>query len=114
MAGSDRAEQRAPLFLETRGADKEIALTLRVLQKLIRKYADDAKIEGITPHRWRLTFSRRYFDKSGDPVIVNPLLGHRRQQTTAIYAQPSLDEMIEAFEQQIDAASVSLLSLRSR
>ena len=98
LTESDREEQSTPLFLGTRGAGKGTALTPRAVQKLITKYAYHAKLEGVTPHRLRHTFSRRFLEDSGDLVMLNRLLGHRRLETTAIYTQPTLDEMAEALE----------------
>ena len=96
--GVDRDDRATPLFLGTRGAGTGTALTPRAVQKLIRKYAYHAKLEGVTPHRLRHTFSRRFLDGSGDLVMLNRLLGHRRLETTAIYTQPTLEEMAEALE----------------
>ena len=98
MAENDRAEQATPLFLGTRGAGKGTALTPRAVQKLVAKYSYHAKLEGVTPHRLRHTFSRRFLEDSGDLVMLNRLLGHRRLETTAIYTQPTLEEMAEALE----------------
>jgi integrase/recombinase XerC len=84
----------------TRGAGTATALTPHAVQKLIRKYAYHAKLEGVTPHRLRHTFSRRFLEESGDLVMLNRLLGHRRLETTAIYTQPTLEEMAEALERQ--------------
>ena len=98
VVANDSADRRAPLFLGTRGAGKGTALTPRAVQKLIAKYAYHAKLVGATPHRLRHTFSRRFLDESGDLVMLNRLLGHRRLETTAIYTQPTLEEMAEALE----------------
>ena len=77
VGADDSGDQRAPLSLGTRGAGKGTALTPRSVQKLIAKYGYHAKLEGVTPHRLRHTFSRRFLEDSGDLVMLNRLLGHR-------------------------------------
>ena len=98
MVANDPAEQTTALYLGTRGAGKGTTLTPRAVQKLIAKYACHAKLEGATPHRLRHTFSRRFLEDSGDLVILIRLLGHHRLETTAIYTQSTLDEMVEVLE----------------
>ena len=45
-----------------------------------------------------VAISRRFLEDSGDLVMLNRLLGHRRLETTAIYTHPTLEEMAEALE----------------
>ena len=48
--------------------------------------------------RLRHALPPRFLDESGDLVMLKQLLGHRRLETTAIYTQPTLEEMAGALE----------------
>jgi site-specific recombinase XerD len=53
----------------------------------------------ISPHDLRHTFAHRYLDEhSGDLVGLARLLGHSSLDTTAIYTQPSEEELAERVE----------------
>lgn len=87
-----------PLFLSERGGP----LKVRGLELLIDALARRAGIEreDITVHTWRHTFSLAYIkDHPGDLVGLARLLGHERLDTTAIYTQPSSEDLARKLEE---------------
>ncbi len=63
---------------------KEVAI-----QDIVRKYAELAKLESVTPHVLRHTFAKSLIDKGVDLVTVKHLMGHKRLDSTARYTKPS-------------------------
>jgi len=68
-------------------------LTEVAIQDIVRKYAELAKLEGVTPHVLRHTFARSLLDKGVDLVTVQQLMGHKRVDSTARYTKPSERDM---------------------
>ena len=64
-------------------------LTEVAIQDIVRKYAEVAKLEGVTPHVLRHTFAKSLIDKGVDLVTVQQLMGHQRIDSTARYTKPS-------------------------
>lgn len=82
-----------PLFLGQRGP-----LGVRGIQMRLAALGEAAGVE-VTPHVLRHTFSMRLLREVGtDLVTVSALLGHESVATTAIYTQPSEDDLTEAVE----------------
>jgi site-specific recombinase XerD len=63
-------------------------LTDAAVQNVVKKYADLAHLEGVSPHVLRHTFARSLLDKGVDLVTVQQLMGHKRVDSTARYARP--------------------------
>lgn len=86
-----------PLFLSQRGR----AMSPRALQKLIATLARRANITRlqVSPHTLRHTFALTYLKANpGKLVELSNLLGHDSIETTAIYTQPSAEELAEGLE----------------
>ncbi|MFV2044553.1 MAG: tyrosine-type recombinase/integrase [Anaerolineales bacterium] len=64
-------------------------LTEVAIQDIVRKYAELAKLEGVTPHVLRHTFAKSLIDKGVDLVTVKHFMGHKRLDSTARYTKPS-------------------------
>lgn len=64
-------------------------LTEVAIQDIVRKYAELARLEGVTPHVLRHTFAKSLIDKGVDLVTVQQLMGHQRIDSTARYTKPS-------------------------
>lgn len=94
--GNPSADQ--PLFLSERAG----AMKVRGLEHLIRALGHRAGIERdeVTVHTWRHTFALAYLkDHPQDLVSLARLLGHERLDTTAIYTQPSAEDLARKLEE---------------
>lgn len=92
-----KLEGDSPLFISERGG----ALTVAGLEMLIHALRRRAGIDrdGINVHCWRHTFAFRWLkDRPGDLTGLQRLLGHERLDTTAIYCQPSQEDLAEKLE----------------
>ena len=82
------------LFLGQRGN----GLTSSAIWRVVKKYGQRAGLE-ISPHTLRHTFGTRLVRRKGiDLVTVAAMMGHESLETTAIYTQPSEEDMAEAVE----------------
>jgi integrase/recombinase XerC len=63
------------------------------VQLIVRKYARRAGLAGVTPHILRHSFGKGLLDAGTDLVTVSRLLGHERLETTAIYTQPTAQDL---------------------
>jgi integrase/recombinase XerC len=91
------ARPEDPLFL----SDRRRAFSPRAVQTLLQRLARRAKIARlrVTPHRLRHTFALNYLRQNpGKLVQLANLLGHESLDTTAIYTQPSAEELAEDLE----------------
>ena len=91
------AQPGDPLFL----SDRDRAFSPRAIQTLFQRLARRAKIARlhVTPHLLRHTFALNYLRQNpGKLVELANLLGHESLDTTAIYTQPSGEELAEDLE----------------
>jgi len=106
VMGKGMKTRRIPLDLRTRqaltdymrGADLKAGkvftgqrgpITVAGIDRLIHKYAYQAKLQNITAHKLRHTFAKNLVD-TGTPLDqVATLLGHENLDTTRIYTRPS-------------------------
>ncbi|MBX0326579.1 tyrosine-type recombinase/integrase [Oscillochloris sp. ZM17-4] len=72
----------------------------RVITGLVRNCAARGLVPAeTTPHDLRHTFAQHYLDEHpGDLVALARLLGHSSLDTTAIYTQPTADELADRVE----------------
>ena len=85
---------RGLLFLGQRGPLGEDAIG-----RIVGKYATWAKLEGVTPHVLRHTFSYNYLEKTGNDLIgLANILGHDNVTTTQIYTQKPLGALQDEIE----------------
>ena len=88
-----QGEEKA-LFLGQRGN----GLTPSAIWRVVKQYGQRAGLE-ISPHTLRHTFGTRLVRRKGiDLVTVAAMMGHESLDTTAIYTQPSEEDMAEAVE----------------
>ena len=64
-------------------------LSTRSVQRLLRHYAREAKLDGLTTQALRYVYARKLYESSGDLDRVTQLLGHRHTATTVRYLRPS-------------------------
>ncbi len=81
------------LFRGQRGA-----LNREGIYRIIRKYADSAKLEHVSPHTLRHSFCKELLSNGIDIVTVANIAGHSDINTTAIYTKPTEDEKYLAVE----------------
>lgn len=93
----DGLDDDAPVFLSERGD----ALSKRSIQAVIAEVAKRAHIEriAVTAHTLRHTFAFNYLQQNpGKLVELANLLGHESIDTTAVYTQPSKEELADELE----------------
>lgn len=92
------AERPKPIDDHLFIGQRKNGLTESAVWRIISKYA---KISGISlsPHTLRHTFGRRLVKEPGvDIVTVQAAMGHRNLNTTAIYTQPSQEDVEKAID----------------
>jgi integrase/recombinase XerD len=72
------------------------SLSARAVEKTVLKYAQQARLEDVSPHTLRHTFGKSTLDAGVDLVTVSRLMGHERLETTAIYTTPSAQDLEQA------------------
>ena len=92
-AGSPAAA--GPLWRSQKGRPLSASALWRVVHGLVRDGAGRRLVPAATtPHTLRHTFARRYLEAHpGDLVGLARLLGHRDLNTTAIYTQPTAEDL---------------------
>lgn len=79
-------------------ADENVMLTPRALQRILKRYGQDAGIPNLTPHVLRHTFAKNLADKKVGVEIIARLMGHSNINTTQIYIQPGQIDLQKAME----------------
>jgi len=74
-------EEGAPLFLNVYGQH----ITRQGVWKTLKKYADEAGLEGITLETIRRSFAHRYMDSGNDIRELKDILGHSDISVTRAY-----------------------------
>ena len=87
-----RLDRYKPLFIRMSGGfrvsatDKEMRLTVRSIQRLIKKYARQARLPvAATPHTLRHSMATDLLRSGADLRSVQEILGHKNIATTQIY-----------------------------
>ncbi|MGN0353334.1 MAG: tyrosine-type recombinase/integrase [Roseburia sp.] len=84
------ADEEDALFLVSIGTYKGQRLSVRSVQKLVKKYALAAHLpqgRQITPHKLRSTYAMDMLRKTGNFSLVSEQLGHESILTTQVYAK---------------------------
>lgn len=74
------------------------------VERFIQQYADEVRVSGVDipkkvyPHMLRRTRATNLYQDGVDLEMVSKVLGHKKTETTKIYAKPSLSQMREAME----------------
>src|SRR5215212_4285429 len=99
------------LFISQRGD----GLQAQAVENLVKKYAQRASLEDVTPHTLRHTFGKSLVDAGIDLGTVATLMGHERLDTTALYTQPGARDLEQAVAQlEQDPESTALATRRRR
>jgi integrase/recombinase XerC len=67
-------------------------LSTRSVQRLLRHYAHEAGLDGLTTQALRYVYARKIYESSGDLKTVARYLGHRHLATTIRYLRPGSNE----------------------
>ena len=75
---------------------------------LVRRYAYDARLDGVTPHTLRHTFGKNLVDAGVSLYRVAQLLGHESVDTTRIYTTPSEQDL----QREVEKVALSQMERR--
>jgi len=57
-------------------------ITVRSVERLVKKYASSVTAKHITPHKMRSTYGTALYHETGDIYLVADVLGHNNVNTT--------------------------------
>ncbi len=80
-------------------ANDQNGLTGRSVQRVLKRYAQDAGLEELTPHILRHTFAKNLVNRGVGLEKIAVLLGHSSLNTTRIYITPDAKDLELAVEQ---------------
>jgi len=66
-------------------------LTPRAVQRVLKRYGQDAGILNLTPHVLRSTFAKNLADQHVGAEVIAQLIGHKYLNSTQIYFQSGSD-----------------------
>jgi integrase/recombinase XerC len=77
-------------------SEAEGALSHRTIQRIVRRYGQDAGLPDLSPHTLRHTFAKNLVNSGVSLEKVAALLGHSSLETTRIYITPSVQDLAQA------------------
>ena len=94
-----RTQSANPFIWVAVEASSEEGISGRAVQRILRRYAQDAGLPKLTPHILRHTFAKNLANNNVGLEKIAALLGHSSLNTTRIYITPDARDLERAVEE---------------